>query len=86
MTPTAFQKRAWVVLPVLGMLLLISIVLSAGIGSVSLHPMDIVYAIMERCGAHVHVAERVSNIIWELRLPRIALAVLVGCRSLLLAR
>ncbi len=66
------------ILLALALLLLISVILSAGIGSVALHPLEIVRVLWHHLGGHVRVDETTDNIVWNLRLPRIALALLVG--------
>ncbi|HEY3379752.1 MAG TPA: iron chelate uptake ABC transporter family permease subunit [Armatimonadota bacterium] len=76
--PQLLTRRAWLLLPVLGALLLVSMVLSAGIGTVSLHAADIVRAVWHHLGGPMTVSPEVDSIVWELRLPRIALALLVG--------
>ena len=70
--------RVGIILLALAALLLLSIILSAGIGSVALHPWEIVRVIWHHFGGHVRVDETTNNIVWNLRLPRIALALLVG--------
>ena len=72
------QRGAGMVLLVLSVLLLVSIVLSAGIGSVLLHPIEILRVLWHHLGGHVRVEETTDNIVWNMRLPRIALALLVG--------
>lgn len=72
------RHRAWLTLLILSVLVLMSLVLSAGMGSVSLHPLDIIHAVWGRCTGHVNAADVTQRIVWEMRLPRIALALLVG--------
>lgn len=72
------QRRAWMTLSCLAILLVVSLVLSAGIGSVSLQPLDILHAIWNKLGGHSQVSDVTQRIVWDMRLPRIALALLVG--------
>ncbi|WP_249978627.1 FecCD family ABC transporter permease [Vreelandella olivaria] len=74
LSPTAKPQSAHLLprLMVLGLLLLVSAGLSLSLGSFPTSPMNVVHAL---------VAPRSSDIafiIWELRLPRIVLAILVG--------
>jgi len=79
MTPTSqYEKRARVILPVLTILLIASLIISAGLGAVTLHPADILRAIWNHFGGHAVVPDWVQNIVWDQRLPRIALGLLVG--------
>lgn len=78
LTAPAETRRAGLVLLLLATVLLVSVILSAGIGSVALHPWEIVRVIWRHLGGHVRVDDTTDNIVWNLRLPRIALALLVG--------
>lgn len=78
MTPFMNRNRAWCTLAILTILLLISLVLSAGMGSVSLSPIDILHALWSKFGGNTPVSEITLRIVWEMRLPRIMLALLVG--------
>ncbi len=57
---------------ILGVLLLLSTVLSLGIGSVPITPAELFSALQGRA------EPTVSTILWELRLPRLLMALLVG--------
>ena len=60
--------------PFLLLLLLVSLILAAGIGQVHLSPLEVLLAL--RHGPHGAGAN--DGIVWELRLPRILMAALVG--------
>ena len=60
--------------PFLLLLLLVSLVLAAGIGQVHLSPLEVLLAL--RHGPHGTGAN--GGIVWDLRLPRILMAALVG--------
>jgi iron complex transport system permease protein len=71
------RTRAWALLIILTVVLLISMVISAGIGSAHLSPSDVLQAVWDRLrGISDHGMMQV--IVWDVRLPRIALALLVG--------
>ncbi len=71
------SRRAWLVLLVLGALLLVSVVLSVGIGTVWIAPGQILRVFWHHLTGH-GAADAFDTIIWGFRLPRILLAVLVG--------
>jgi len=71
-------RRAWPILLILGVLLLCSVVISAGIGAVWIHPAEVARVVWKHLGGLVNVPATSDVIIWDLRLPRIALALLVG--------
>jgi iron complex transport system permease protein len=70
-------RRALPVLIVLAALLLVSVVLSTGIGTVALHPLDVLAALRAHFGGPA-VDPQLQTIVWDLRLPRIFLALLIG--------
>jgi len=72
------HRRAWTVLIVLAVLLVLSAVLSAGIGSVRIGPGEIARVVWHHLGGQVDVDSASDSIIWGFRLPRVALAILVG--------
>jgi iron complex transport system permease protein len=78
MSPRLVKRRAWTVLIVLAALLVASAILSAGIGSTHIHPGEIARVIWHHLGGHVDVSQANDSIIWGVRLPRIAMALLVG--------
>ena len=78
MSARSISRRAWVILLALGGLLIVSAVLSAGIGSVAIRPLDVARVVWHHLGGHVGVDAISDSIVWGLRLPRIALAILVG--------
>ncbi|MEA2510731.1 MAG: heme transport system permease protein [Thermomicrobiales bacterium] len=69
-----------VLLPSLGVLLLVAIVLSVGIGAVKLQPQQTVAIIAHHLGVELDVAYTTQQdaIVWAIRLPRVVTAVLVG--------
>lgn len=78
MTPSQYERRTRLLLPLLTIAVLFSLVLSAGIGAVAIHPLDILRTIYDHCGGHAPVPDWVQNIVWDQRLPRIFLGLLVG--------
>ncbi|MHB9131590.1 MAG: FecCD family ABC transporter permease [Armatimonadota bacterium] len=70
--------RVWLVLTVLGALLVISMVLAIGVGSANLHPGEVMRAIWGHISGVHTVPTSIDSIVWELRMPRIVLAMLVG--------
>jgi len=68
------QRRAWVPVSGLLVLLLVSLVLSLGGGAVRIPPAEIVEVL--RAGPDSTTTP--ATIIWQLRLPRVLLAALVG--------
>ncbi|MEA2529633.1 MAG: heme transport system permease protein [Thermomicrobiales bacterium] len=69
-----------VLLPSLGVLLLVAIVLSVGIGAVKLQPQQTVAIIAHHLGVELDVAYTTQQdaIVWAIRLPRVVTAMLVG--------
>jgi iron complex transport system permease protein len=64
---------------VLGVLLLLVLVLAASLGDVPLSPTASAHAILHRVFPFIRPADELTTgIIWELRLPRVLLAALVG--------
>ena len=62
-------------------LLFVSIVIGAMVGAVSISPGDIVASAVARIpfiGAETPLDERTEAIVWQIRMPRVILAVLVG--------
>ena len=78
MSARLVSRRAWLVLIVLAVLLAVSAIVSAGIGSVRIHPVETAKVIWHHLGGSVTVDPAYDSIVWGLRLPRIALAILVG--------
>lgn len=74
------RMPAAVLLPALTGLLIVSVVLSIGVGAVKLHPQQTLAIIANHLGLHVDVAytQQQDAIVWAIRLPRVVMAVLVG--------
>jgi len=75
---TGVRTGAWAVLLGLLALVLVSSVLSANIGSTAVPPGQVVRAVWGHLGGPLTVSPATDVIVWRLRLPRIALALLVG--------
>lgn len=58
--------------------LVLVLVIAAGRGAVAISPGEILAAIGERLGFAVELAPRKAAIFWQIRLPRVVLAALVG--------
>jgi iron complex transport system permease protein len=71
------KTRYPLVLTVLGLVLLVSAVIAVGIGAVPVAPGEVVQVVWSHLTGGLTAGPN-DLIIWELRLPRIALAVLVG--------
>jgi len=71
-------QRGWIVLIALAVLLVVSAIISAGIGAVRLHPGEVAKVIWHHLGGQISIDPTADAIVWGLRLPRIALAILVG--------
>src|SRR5262245_61174806 len=69
-----------VLLPTLIVLLVVSFVLSVGVGAVKLHPQQTLAIIGHHLGLNVGVSytPQQDAIVWAIRLPRVVMAVLVG--------
>jgi iron complex transport system permease protein len=62
------------------LLLLASIILAAGMGAMSIPPMQVIAILTNAIGIHlpVHYNEGMANVLLQIRLPRICLGLLVG--------
>src|SRR3954454_9712212 len=71
---------ASVLLPGLTVLLLASVVIAAGIGAVSVGPVEIVGIILHHLGidTRIEFTRQQDAVVWAIRVPRVILAVLVG--------
>ncbi|AGW40947.1 iron-hydroxamate transporter permease subunit [Leifsonia xyli subsp. cynodontis DSM 46306] len=69
----ARSRRRAVVLPAVGVAFAAGVVLALGVGSVVIAAPDVLAALAGRAASTVHAA-----IVWDVRLPRILLALLVG--------
>lgn len=60
--------------------LLASVVLAAGTGPVQLSPLQVMAVLLDKAGIHLPVSysEGMANVLWQIRLPRVCLAVLAG--------
>jgi iron complex transport system permease protein len=74
------QLRRTLLLPVLGLLLLSSVLLGIGIGAVAIPPEASLAILLERLGwrMEVPVAPQQTAVLWSIRLPRVLLGALVG--------
>jgi iron complex transport system permease protein len=81
--PTVLPARLSARLPILvaTLILLVTLFLGVGVGPVGISVRDIVETLLAHVpllGYHAHVSALNQSIIWELRLPRVVLAALVG--------
>lgn len=69
-----------VLLPFLGVLLIGVTLLGTGIGAVPIAPRQVLAILLDTIGVHLDVAvtEQQTAVLWAIRLPRVALAALVG--------
>lgn len=67
-------------LPALGVGLLLAVLLAAGSGAYGIPPGDVVASLARKVGVlGGHPADRIGDqVLWEIRLPRVSLAMLVG--------
>lgn len=74
------RPRPTLILPSLTVLMLAAVLLNVGIGAVRIAPAQTVAIVLERLGLDLDIrySEQQAAILWAIRLPRVALAVLVG--------
>ncbi|MFJ5611874.1 FecCD family ABC transporter permease [Streptomyces sp. NPDC093221] len=73
------RGRATVLIAVLAAGLVVLSVVSAGIGAYGIPAGDVLASVAHRCGLGGHRLDRVAeSVLWDVRLPRIVLALLVG--------
>ncbi len=73
------QRRISLILISLGVLLVISAIFATGIGgSAAVRPGDVPRVLWHHLGGPMSTSEMLDLIVWQIRLPRIALALLVG--------
>lgn len=70
------RRRGWGPLALLALVLIAVLVLAVGIGSVRLSPVEVLRALAHGVGGTL--AGPADAIVWQLRLPRVLLAALVG--------
>lgn len=79
-SPAAASSRPMALAPILGLCLvglLVAMTLAIALGSVSLSPIDVWSAVLDRISGHPQ-SSVADQIVWGLRLPRVLLAALVG--------
>ncbi|WP_353942242.1 iron ABC transporter permease [Streptomyces sp. HUAS MG91] len=77
--PAGRRSTAWLLTAGLAAALLLLALLSAGIGAYHIAPGDILASVQHRAGLGGHALDRVGeSVLWNVRLPRIVLALLVG--------
>lgn len=76
----SLRARPTLVVPSLAVLLLAAVLLNVGIGAVRIAPSQTVAILLERIGLDLDIrySEQQAAILWAIRLPRVALAMLVG--------
>src|SRR5215207_9112558 len=74
------RRRAALLLPTLMLLLLVSVLVNAGSGAVRISPAQVIAIVAEHAGLRldVVVSPQQDAVLWNIRLPRIVLAALVG--------
>ncbi len=75
---TARSRSATALLGGLIGLLLVSLTLSLGVGAVTLPPAQVVAALWAKAGGSATVAPQTLTIVWDLRLARALLAIVIG--------
>src|SRR5438045_2829261 len=78
--PPRVRRRATLLLPTLVVLLLVAVLVSAGSGAVRIAPAQVIAILAEHAGLHLDVAvsPQQDAVLWNIRLPRIVMAALVG--------
>lgn len=73
------MKRRWLTLSLIA-LLLVTIVLAGGIGAMQIAPSQVMAILLGKTGVHLPVAydEGMVNVLLQIRLPRVVMAVLIG--------
>lgn len=78
-TGSGRRRAPWVRLALLGVLLVVTLVVSIGIGSVRIPPGEVVQVLLARVGGEgAAPSDPAARIVWDIRLPRIVLGALVG--------
>ncbi|NIM04665.1 MAG: iron chelate uptake ABC transporter family permease subunit [Armatimonadetes bacterium] len=70
--------RLLLILLGLGLFLIFTVAVAAGLGAVSIPPADLFHSIVNRLGGAESALGGTDQILWGLRLPRIALGAIVG--------
>lgn len=73
------MKPKWLTISLI-ILLLASVVTASGIGAMSIAPQQVVAILLDKLGIHLPVTydEGMANVLLQIRLPRVVLAVLIG--------
>jgi iron complex transport system permease protein len=73
------MKPKWLTISLI-ILLLASVVTASGIGAMSIAPQQVVAILLNKLGIHLPVTydEGMANVLLQIRLPRVVLAVLIG--------
>lgn len=73
------MKPKWLTLSLL-ILLLATVIVASGIGAMSIAPQQVIAILLNKFGIHLPVAydEGMANVLLQIRLPRVVMAVLVG--------
>jgi len=72
------KRRGWTVLIVMAALLVVSAIVAAGIGPTRIGPGEIARIVWHHLGGHAGLNSVHDTIIWDFRVPRVLLALLVG--------
>lgn len=74
------KRRVPLLLPALTVLLVLIVLLNAGIGAVRIAPLQVIAILLDHLGISLDVAvtPQQDAVLWNIRLPRIVLAALVG--------
>jgi len=73
------MHRSWTRI-LLVLLLITSVLIAAGKGAMSMAPLQVLAILLAKAGIHLPVAytQGMANVLWEIRLPRVCLGVLIG--------
>ena len=73
------MKRNWVTITLV-FLLIVVMIIAAGIGAMQIAPSQVVAILLKPIGINLPVTydEGIANVLWQIRLPRVVMGVLVG--------
>lgn len=73
------MKQGWLTISLI-LLLLVAVVLASGIGAMTILPQQVIAILLSKIGVHLPVTydEGMANVLLQIRLPRVAMAVLIG--------
>jgi iron complex transport system permease protein len=73
------MKRSWLTIRLL-ILLIITVITAAGIGAMQIKPMQVMAILLSKLQISIPVTydEGMANVLWQIRLPRVIMGMLVG--------